>query len=73
MKAEVKVDFAWPAKDGVVNYDVHGMPGAGGKQNVSDTLNADTDEAGHAFQSQAGRVFRFEGGHRWRHSHGSTG
>ena len=34
---------------------------------------ADTDEAGHAFQSQAGRVFRSEAGPPWRHSHGSTG
>ena len=37
---------------------------------VVDT-NADSDEAGHAFQFEVGRVFRSEAGHPWRCSHGS--
>ena len=32
MKAGAKVDFAWTAKDGVVNYDMHGTPAGGGKE-----------------------------------------
>src|SRR5260370_1013910 len=32
---------------------------------------AGTDEAGHAFQFEGGRVFRSEAGHPWRQSHGS--
>jgi hypothetical protein len=32
MKAGAKVDFTWTAKDGVVNYDMHGTPGAGAKE-----------------------------------------
>lgn len=32
MKKDAKVNFTWAAKDGVVNYDMHGTPAAGGKE-----------------------------------------
>lgn len=32
MKAGGKVNFTWTAEGGVVNYDMHGVPAAGGKE-----------------------------------------
>lgn len=32
MKAGAKVNFSWAAEGGVVNYDMHGTPAAGGKE-----------------------------------------
>ena len=32
MKAGPKVDFSWTAKDGVMNYGIHGTPGAGANE-----------------------------------------
>jgi hypothetical protein len=32
MKKDATVNFSWTAKDGVVNYDMHGTPASGGKE-----------------------------------------
>ncbi|PZN92398.1 MAG: transmembrane anchor protein [Hyphomicrobiales bacterium] len=58
MKAGAKVDFAWTAKDGVVNYDMHGTPGAGGKEK---SYKAGRGSAGE----QGVLTAEFDGSHGW--------
>lgn len=58
MKAGAKVDFAWTAKDGVVNYDMHGTPGAGGKEKSYKTGRGSAGEQGVL-------TAEFDGSHGW--------
>lgn len=58
MKAGAKVDFAWTAKDGVVNYDMHGTPGAGGKEKSYKTGRGSASEQGVL-------TAEFDGSHGW--------
>ena len=58
MKAGAKVDFAWTAKDGVVNYDMHGTPGAGAKEK---SYKAGRGSAGE----QGVLTAEFDGSHGW--------
>lgn len=58
MKAGAKVDFAWTAKDGVVNYDMHGTPGAGAKEKSYKNGRGSAGETGVLTAD-------FDGGHGW--------
>lgn len=58
MKTGAKVDFAWAAKDGVVNYDMHGTPGAGGKEKSYKTGRGSAGEQGVL-------TAEFDGSHGW--------
>jgi hypothetical protein len=58
MKAGAKVDFAWTAKDGVVNYDMHGTPGAGAKEKSYKNGRGSAGEQGVL-------TAEFDGSHGW--------
>ena len=58
MKAGAKVDFSWTAKDGVVNYDMHGTPGAGAKEKSYKNGRGSAGEQGILTAD-------FDGGHGW--------
>jgi hypothetical protein len=58
MKAGAKVDFAWTARDGVVNYDMHGTPGAGGKEKSYKSGRGSAGEQGVL-------AAEFDGAHGW--------
>jgi hypothetical protein len=58
MKAGAKVDFNWAAKDGVVNYDMHGTPGAGAKEKSYKNGRGSAGEQGVL-------TAEFDGSHGW--------
>jgi hypothetical protein len=58
MKAGAKVDFTWAAKDGVVNYDMHGTPGAGAKEKSYKNGRGSAGEQGVL-------TAEFDGSHGW--------
>ena len=58
MKAGAKVDFSWTAKDGVVNYDMHGTPGAGAKEKSYKNGRGSAGETGVL-------TAEFDGSHGW--------
>ncbi|HEV7257316.1 MAG TPA: transmembrane anchor protein [Bosea sp. (in: a-proteobacteria)] len=58
MKAGAKVDFAWTARDGVVNYDMHGTPGAGAKEKSYKNGRGSAGEQGVL-------TAEFDGSHGW--------
>jgi conjugative relaxase-like TrwC/TraI family protein len=66
-----------PDANTLVIVDESGMVGTRDMAAIFDACTpatasaAGTDEAGHAFQFEADRVFRSEAGHPWRQSHGS--
>jgi hypothetical protein len=58
MKAGAKVDFTWTARDGVVNYDMHGTPGAGAKEKSYKNGRGSAGEQGVL-------TAEFDGSHGW--------